>query len=71
MTASVISKITVNPKNNGFTTTERKPTTDISLENLQDFVKLFWMAASKVIAKDKKCPVLALKSPLLPQLMPF
>ena len=27
--------------------------TDISLENLQDFVRFFWMAASKVIAKDK------------------
>ena len=52
----------MNPKDNGFTATmemyyssmlERNPTTDISLENLQDFVRLFWMVAFKVIAKDK------------------
>ena len=61
-TASVKSKITVNPKDNGFTITvklsysfmlQRNYTKDISLENLQDFVRLFWMAASKVIAKEK------------------
>ena len=32
---------------------QRNYTKDISLENLQDFVRFFWMAASKVIAKDK------------------
>ena len=61
-TASVISKITVNPKDNGFTLTielyysfmlQRNSTTDISIENFQDFVRLFWMAASKLITKDK------------------
>ena len=61
-TASVKSKIIVNPKDNGFTITVKLSysfmlqwnyTKDISLENLQDFVRLFWMAASKVIAKEK------------------
>ena len=32
---------------------QRNSTTDISLKNLQDFVRLFWMAASKVIVEDK------------------
>ena len=32
--------------------------TDISPENLQDLVRLFWIAASKVIAKDKNPSVL-------------
>ena len=49
----------------------RHSTTDISLENLQDFERLFWMAAFKVIAQTKICSMLALKSPLLPQLMSF
>ena len=61
-TACVKSKFTVNPKDNGFTINmklsysfmlQRNYTKDISLENLQDFVRFFWMAASKVIAKDK------------------
>ena len=47
----VISKITVNPRDNGFTITNS--TTGISLENLSDFQRLFWMGASKVIAADK------------------
>ena len=32
---------------------QRNSTTDISLKNLQDFVRLFWMAASKVTVEDK------------------
>ena len=32
---------------------QQNSTRDISLRNLQDFVRLFWMAASKVIAEDK------------------
>ena len=32
---------------------QRNSTTDISLKNLQDFVRLFWMAASKVIVEHK------------------
>ena len=44
----MISKITVNPKDNGFTISM-----DICLENLHDFIRLFWMAVPKVIAKDK------------------
>ena len=32
---------------------QRNSTTDISLKNLQDFVRLFWMAASKVIVEVK------------------
>ena len=31
----------------------RNSTTAISLENLQDFMRLFWKVASKPIAKDK------------------
>ena len=61
-TASVISKATVNTKDNGFTITMelyysfmlyRNSTTNIYFEILQDFVRLFWMEASKVVAKDK------------------
>ena len=32
---------------------QQNSTRDISLRNLQDFVRLFWMAASKVITEDK------------------
>ena len=32
---------------------QQNSTRDISLRNLQDFVRLFWMAASKVITEDE------------------
>ena len=32
---------------------QQNSTRDIYLRNLQDFVRLFWMAASEVIAEDK------------------
>ena len=83
-TASVKSKITVNPKDNGFTITvklsysfmlQRNYTKDISLENLQDFVRLFWMAASKVIAKEKNTFSASIKVTIIASidaiLMPF
>ena len=69
-TASVISKINVNHKYNGFTRKllyyssmlYRNFTTDISLKNLPDFVRIFWMAASKIYAKDKNMFSVGIKS---------
>ena len=54
-TASVISKITVNPKDNGFyiIVSCYNGTPPQTFENLQGFVRLFWMVPSKVITKDK------------------
>ena len=47
----IINKITVNPKDNGFTTTGLQHR--YSLDNFRDFGRLSWMRASKVITTDK------------------
>ena len=59
-TASVISKFTVN-----------NPTTDISYVNLQDFVRLFWMAASKVIAIYKNMFSVSIEVTIIALMMSF
>ena len=51
-----ISKTMVSPKPGNYIIVPYfigNSTTDISLENLQDFLRWFWMATSKVIANDK------------------
>ena len=55
----ITRKITVNPKGNGLTIMDS--TINISLANLQDFERLFWMTSPKVVATDKNMSNIGVK----------
>ena len=71
-TASVINKVSVNPKDNGFTVPGNyiivlchSGTPPQTSQILPDFVRLLWMMASRVIAKDKNTFSVSIKITIL------